>query len=72
MPFGDREKCGSDEGRKAWERTFDGQLRKMPLEVINCREKDFHVKDELLGHPNRFQVLSAAHVSQHVRYARCT
>ena len=54
------------------QRTFDAQVTKVPFKVIDGREKDLHVKDELLGHSDRFQVLAAAHVSQHVRYACCT
>ncbi len=42
--------------------TFHGQLSKVPFEVIDGREKDFHVKDKLLGHSNGVQVLSAAHM----------
>jgi hypothetical protein len=61
MPWDDRGKRGSH-GR-AGQRTFDGQMTKMPFEVIDCRKKDFHVKDELLRHLNGFQVLAAAHVS---------
>jgi len=43
--------------------TFHGQLSEVPLEVINGREKDFHVKNKLLRHSYRFQVLTAAHMS---------
>jgi hypothetical protein len=35
----------------------------VPFEVINSREKDFHVKNELLRHSYRIQVLTAAHMS---------
>jgi len=45
------------------QRTFDVQMTKMPFEVIDCRKKDLHVKDELLCHSDGFQVLAAAHVS---------
>ena len=44
-------------------RTFDAQVTEVPFEVIDGREKDLHVKDELLRHSNRFQVLAAAHTS---------
>ena len=44
-------------------RTFDTQVTKVPFEVIDGREKNLHVKDELLCHSDRFQVLAAAHVS---------
>jgi len=61
MPWGGSWERGSHGGQT--ERTFDAQMTKMPFEVIDCRKKDFHVKDELLRHLNGFQVLAAAHVS---------
>jgi hypothetical protein len=45
------------------QRTFDAQVTEVPFEVIDGREKGLHVKDELLGHSDGFQVLTAAHVS---------
>jgi hypothetical protein len=61
MPWGDRGNVVVMEGRR--QRTFDAQMTKMPFEVIDCRKKDFHVKDELLRHLYSFQVLATAHVS---------
>lgn len=49
--------------RGASQRTFHAQLSKLPLKVINCREKYFHVKDKFLCHADGIEVLSAAHVS---------
>ena len=61
MPWGDRVRSGSHGGQG--QPTFDAQMTKMPFEVIDCRKKDFHVKDELFRHLDGFQVLAAAHVS---------
>jgi hypothetical protein len=61
MPWGNRGKRGSH-GVQG-QRTFDAQMTKMPFKVIDCRKKDFHVKDELFRHLDGFQVLPAAHVS---------
>lgn len=44
----------------------------MILEIINSTEKDFHVKNEFLRHPDRIQVLPITDLPQHVRYARST
>lgn len=55
-----------------WRRTVEPQLRELPFEVVNRREKDFHVEDVLLGHLNGFRVLAAARASLNVRYTRCT
>ena len=42
----------------------------MEFEVVNCCKQHFDVKNELLRHPDRFQVLPVADLSQHVRNAR--
>ncbi len=60
MPWDDR---GNMVVMDGGQRTFDVQMTKMPFEVIDCRKKDFHVKNKLLRHLDRFQVLTAAHVS---------
>ncbi len=60
MPWDDR---GNMVVMDGGQRTFDVQMTKMPFEVIDCRKKDLHVKDELLCHSDGFQVLAAAHVS---------
>lgn len=64
MPGCDREKCvvRCSHGRSG-NVTFHGQLSEVPFKVIDSREKDLHVEDELFGHSYRFQVLTAAHVS---------
>ena len=52
--------------------TLQVESRAMILEIINSTEKDFHVKNEFLRHPDRIQVLPITDLPQHVRYARST
>ena len=52
-------------------RTVQPQLRELPFEVVDRREKDFHVEDVLFGHLNGFRVLAAIRASLNVRYTLC-
>ena len=43
----------------------------MELQIVDCREKDFDMQDELFGLTNGFEVLAAADLAQHVGDASC-
>jgi len=57
MPKCDREKCTTSHGtsgKTSGNNTFHVQLSEVPFKVIDGREKDLHVEDELFGHSYRF------------------
>jgi hypothetical protein len=52
--------------------TLEAKPSAMVLEIVDSTEKDLHMQNKLLRHPDGIQVLPIADLPQHIRYARST